>query len=184
MKKIVISITCLMISMLIMCSCHKLAPKNRLAEFNESPSGVTISDLCSNIYSDTALKNIAHFSGTITELNLQYPIECIRCIGSTARVSYCGESKVVCLTYNELGELMQNGYIYILDQPKSAFSVVKPGQTIDDVKKIDPNGNFSFLYTGRNDIPKVSSHCTIDGYFIEITYDDCFNISSIVEQLI
>ncbi len=37
---------------------------------------------------------------------------------------------------------------------------------------------------GRNDIPKVSSHCTIDGYFIEITYDDCFNISSIIEQLI
>ena len=183
MRRILTIVLSILIIM-TMCSCHKLAPKNRLDEFNESPSGVTISDLCSNIYSDTALKNIAHFSGTITELNSQYPIECIRCIGSTARVSYCGESKVVCLTYNELGELMQTGCIYILDQPKSAFSVVKPGQTIDDVKKIDPNGNFSFLYTGRNDIPKVSSHCTIDGYFIEITYDDCFNISSIIKQLI
>ena len=89
MRRILTIVLSILIIM-TMCSCHKLAPKNRLDEFNESPSGVTISDLCSNIYSDTALKNIAHFSGTITELNSQYPIECIRCIGSTARVSYCG----------------------------------------------------------------------------------------------
>ena len=49
---------------------------------------------------------------------------------------------------------------------------------------IDPNGEYLFLYTGRNDTPKVSSHYTKDGYLITIEYDVSNVIISINEELI
>ena len=45
------------------------------------------------------------------------------------------------------------------------------GRHLSDVQTIDPEGEYLFLYTGRNDVPKVSTHYTTDGFVITITYD-------------
>ena len=67
---------------------------------------------------------------------------------------------------------------------KSDFDKLVKGQSLDEVRAIDPNGEYLFLYTGRNDAPKVSSHYTKDGYLITIEYDVSNVITSINEELI
>ena len=57
-------------------------------------------------------------------------------------------------------------------------------KTLDDIQKIDPNGEFLFLYAGRNDIPKISSHYTKDGYIVIIEYNDNNQIVNITQELI
>ena len=76
------------------------------------------------------------------------------------------------------------GNIYSVQLSKSDFDGLTKGQSIEEVKTIDPNGEYLFLYTGRNDTPKVSSHYTKDGYLITIEYDDFNTIISINEELI
>ena len=64
------------------------------------------------------------------------------------------------------------------------FESLNSTKTLDDVKKIDPNGEFLFLYTGRNDVPKISTHYTKDGYIILIEYEDNNQIVDITYELI
>ncbi len=67
---------------------------------------------------------------------------------------------------------------------KSDFNLLSIGQQLADVKMLDPKGDYIFLYTGRADIPRVSTHYTSDGYLITITYDDNNIISKIDFELI
>ena len=66
---------------------------------------------------------------------------------------------------------------------KSDFDRVAVGQSLDEVRAFDPNGEYIFLYTGSG-TPRVSSHYTKDGYCITIEYDVSNTIISINKGLI
>ena len=51
--------------------------------------------------------------------------------------------------------------------------------SLRDVIDSDPNGVYLFLYTGRDDLPKVSNHFSTDGYFISISYNSDDLVSSV-----
>ncbi len=55
---------------------------------------------------------------------------------------------------------------------------------LEEVRAIDPDGEYLFLYTGRNDVPKVSSHYTKDGYLITIEYDESNAVVSVEQELV
>ncbi len=62
------------------------------------------------------------------------------------------------------------------------------GMSLDEVRSVDPNGDYLFLYAGRNDFNE-SFHCTKDGYFyaIEYVYDESMKawiVSEITSELI
>lgn len=59
------------------------------------------------------------------------------------------------------------------------FESINIGESIDNVQKIDPLGDYIFLYTGRNDFPKISTHYTSDGYIIGIHYDEDYHVIKI-----
>ena len=42
---------------------------------------------------------------------------------------------------------------------------------LSDMLKFDPEGQYLFLFAGRNDLPRVSQHFTSDGYYLVIKYD-------------
>ena len=67
---------------------------------------------------------------------------------------------------------------------KSDFNCLEKGQSLNDVRAVDPNGEYLFLYTGRSDTPKVSTHYTKDGWLITIEYDDSNRIINIETELI
>lgn len=148
-----------------------------------SPSEKSIIDLASVIYDELQLSELAKFNGLMNELNAEYPIECLREDRGIYRVSYLGDGSIAVILFDDSGnKLLAN--IYSTQLLKSDFDGLVKGQTLEDVRAIDPNGEYLFLYTGRNDTPKASSHYTKDGYLITIKYDALNTIISINEELI
>ncbi|MBQ8393471.1 MAG: hypothetical protein IJX51_06845 [Clostridia bacterium] len=148
-----------------------------------SPLDKSLLDLATTIYDESQLSKIVKFNGSIDELNDQYPIECLRKDNDTYRVAYLGDGSIVVLLFDNYGNRLF-GHIYNTQLLKSDFEGLIKGQSLEEVRRIDPNGEYLFLYTGRNDTPKVSSHYTKDGYLITIEYDISNIIISINEKLI
>lgn len=147
-----------------------------------SPSDTSLIDLASIAYEEAKLLEIVMFNGSLSELNIQFPIECLREDHGTYRVSYLGDGSIAMLWFDESGNKLW-GRIYSAQQIKSDFDRLVIGESLKEVRMIDPKGDYLFLYTGRNDTPKVSLHCTKDGYLITIEYDASNTIISINEEL-
>lgn len=168
------------VMLLVICSCTKGRSDLNI---EISPPDKSLVDLASKIYEKTELLELMNFSGSLNELNIQYPIECLREDNGMYRVSYLGDESVVVFLFDGFGNKL-SGRTYSTQLLKSDFDKLLKGQSLDRVRAIDPNGEYLFLYTGRNDTPKVSSHYTKDGYLITIEYDDSNVITSINEELI
>lgn len=148
-----------------------------------SPPDISIMDLAACIYYDSVLSEIAQFEGPMAELNTKHPIECIREVNDFYRISYLGDSKIAVLIFDKSGNKLMGG-IHNLHLLRDDFEGLREGQSLNEVKSIDPDGEYLFLYTGRNDAPRVSSHYTQDGYLITIEYDDTNVIIGINIELI
>ena len=168
------------LSLCILSSCTKGGSSYTL---EISPSDKSIIDLSSKTYDTSQLLQIIEFTGSIHELNAQYPIECLREINGFYRVSYLGDGRVAVLMFDPSGNNL-SGSVYSTQQPKKSFDELSVGQSLEDVRAVDPDGEYSFLFTGRNDIPKVSTHYTTDGYMITIEYSASNTITGIIEELI
>ena len=166
--------------MSLLCSCDKGG--NDL-EIKTSPSDKTLIDLASQIYDESQLLELVRFKGSINELNAQYPIECVREVSGNYRVSYLGHESIVVLIFTDFGHNI-SAKIHNFQISKSDLNKIIKGQSIEEVIKIDPNGEYLFLYTGRNDVPKTSSHYTKEGYLITIEYDISNTVIGINEELI
>ncbi len=163
-----------------LCSCTK--GESNL-DVTISPLDKSLIDLATNTYSDSQLSSIVQFGGSISEINKQYPIECVRKINGAYRVSYLGDCSVAVLIFDESGnKIIGNVYSTLL--LKSDFEGLNKGELLKNVQELDPNGEYLFLYTGRNDVPRMSSHYTIDGYLISIEYDSTNTVVNIVEELL
>lgn len=152
-------------------------------QFDISSPNKRLVDLSSVIYDEQQILEIVNFNGSINEINTKYPIECLREDNGRYRASYLGDGCIAVIFFDNSGNKLL-GNIYSPQLLKADFDGLKKGQLIEEVKRMDPRGKYLFLYTGRNDIPKTSSHCTQDGYFITIEYDDFNRIISINEKLI
>lgn len=148
-----------------------------------SPSDESLIKLSSKIYENSKLSEIANFNGPLSEIDIEYPIECIRKNGEYYRVSYLGAEKVAVLVFDNSGNKI-SGSVYSIQKSESDFRGLDKGQSLQDVKTIDPHGEYLFLYTGRNDTPKISYHYTRDGYLISIEYDDSNTIINVKKELI
>ena len=162
------------------CSCTKGGSDLNIAI---SPPDKSLVDLASKVYEKTELLELTRFDGSLNELNIKYPIECLRADNGMYRVSYLGVENIAVFLFDNLGNRF-SGSIYRTQLLKSDFEGLIKGQSLNEVKAIDPNGEYLFLYTGRNDTPKISSHYTKDGYLITIEYDASNVITSINKELV
>lgn len=174
------SLIAVIVLLFVLCSCAKGGSDLKI---EISPSDKSLNDLASQIYDETQLLEIAKFKGLMNELNDKYPIECLREDNGTCRASYLGDGNIAVILFDDSGNRLL-GNIYSTQLLKSDFDGLAEGQLLEEVRAIDPNGEYLFLYTGRNDTPKVSSHYTKDGYLITIEYDTLNTIISIKEELI
>lgn len=148
-----------------------------------SPQDKTLAELASQIYSDSQLLSIAQFNGSINELDDKYPIECVRKVKSAYRVSYLGDFCIAVIIFDGSGDKIL-GKVHSAKLLKSDFAGLAVGQSLDYVRKIDPEGEYIHLYTGRNDTPRISTHYTNDGYLITIEYDTANTILNIGVEII
>ena len=79
------------------------------------------------------------FSGSLNELNIKYPIECLREDNGLYRVSYLGDESVVIFLFDGSGNRLF-GSTYSTQLLKSDFDKLVKGQSLDKVRAIDPNG--------------------------------------------
>ncbi len=86
-------------------------------------------------------------------------------------IAFFGETRLLVCYYDVdgvfLGSLKK---LYSIESVK--FDSITVGSSLQDVIALDPNGSYLFLYTGRNDLPKVSMHYTLDKQEVVITYDE------------
>ena len=167
------------IGLFLLCSCSK---EGNDLKVTLASSDATVTDLVSKTYSDSELLTIAQFQGTMKELNVEYPMECVREMNGIYRVSYLGQSKIATIIFDEKGNILI-GNVYDTVKRNSDFEDLLIGQSLDEVKKFDPNGGYLFLYTGKNN-PRISTHYTLDGYLISIEYDDKNRVIDIKRELI
>lgn len=170
----------LIILLCVLSSCGK--GERELKEKICSPD-INITELVSKKYSNSQLLTIAQLEVTMDELNKQYPIECLRKIGNSYRVSYLGNDSVAVI-YFDNSENKILGRVYNLYLTKADFNELATGQLLETVQKIDSQGEYLFLYTGSNDAPKTSTHYTKDGYLITVEYDERNTILSVTTSLI
>ena len=134
-------------------------------EISITPNDQKIIEAVSKTYNESELTAILNFAGTLNDLNDEYPAECIRENNEFFRVSYLGNGEVV--VYDEEGNKIV-GNLYQLACAKADLDKIKIGDSLEKVMSIDPNGSYPFLYTGRNDLPKESIHCTTDGFSYKV----------------
>ena len=168
------------ILLFLFCSCAKGGSDLYI---ETSPSDKSLADLASQIYEEPQLLELVKFNGSMNELNTKYPIECLREDNGMFRASYLGNGSVAVLLFDDSGNRL-SGNIYNTQLLKSDLDNLVKGQLLDEVRAIDPNGEYLFLFTGRNDVPKISTHYTKDGYLITIEYDVSNVIISINKELI
>lgn len=172
-----------LLSVLLLCvlsSCGK--GESNLKEKICSPDK-NINELVSRKYSNSQLLTIAQLEVTMEGLDKQYPIECLKEIENFYRVSYLGNDSVSVI-YFDSSENKLFGRVYGLYLEKDDFIGLTAGQSLESVQKIDPHGEYLFLYTGSDNAPRVSTHYTKDGYIITVNYDDENTISSVTTDLI
>ena len=146
-----------------------------------SPIDKNAFGLISTVYTADQLNDIVSFTGSIHELNNLYKIECIRETSYGYRIMYRSDTQIAEVWVQN--ERITGGWIYNISENCVAFNAITVGQTIDDVKEIDPYGSYLFLYSGRGE-PRESRHYTLDGFLIIIEYDEQYRVSNIQTALI
>ena len=177
-------LACVLLTLSAVCSCTEGG--NGLS-IEISPSDKSLIELASETYNETQLMNIVSFDGSLNDLNAKYPIECLRDRNGMYQAVYLGNGSIAILTFDRSYN-KDFGRIYSASLSKTDFDKLAKGMSLDEVRSVDPNGDYLFLYTERNDLNE-SFHCTKDGYFyaIEYVYDESMKswiVSEITSELI
>ncbi len=147
-------------------------------EDNISDPNKNIVDLITTNYLNEQLDKINTYDGTINQLNSEFPIQCLRTVKSEYQAVYRGDQKLLIIVFGLNGDKVLSK-IYNVSKISSIFDGLTAENTLDEIQKLDPLSDYTFLYTGRNDIACVSYYCTYDGYMIQISYNDNNAITAI-----
>ena len=170
----------LMAIVILLCSCSNSTINNNESSHNTTqPTDNIVMKECK--YTDDQLNSIINFSGNLNELLDSFHPDYNQNIENGFRTVYYGKKHVAIVLFDLNGNKTFS-HKYSCDFPKESYEHLQIGNSIDMVRSIDPNGEYLFLFTGRNDIPKKSTHCTSDGYYYTITYDENNMITDIFSE--
>lgn len=151
--------------MVICCSACSNGNNYKTNANNESLETEVTSDMST----DDKLREIIKYEGSMDELLALYPTDYYSEFDNFYRVVYYGDYSVAVVVYDLEGNSFKR--IYDINQTKDIYEDLEIGDSLDIVQDLDPKGDYSFLFAGRNDIPRVSTHYTVDKYVVVISYD-------------
>ena len=132
------------------------------------------------VYNDEQLSEISNLTGTRDDILSRYHTGKPQTItmlqspndktgtGDGNLVIYRGNTMILMLIFDSYGNKLSSNF-YDMALEKSAFDTICIGSSLSEVQTLDPKGQYLFLYTGTGE-PRVSTHCTSDGFLINITY--------------
>lgn len=169
--------------------------------YNKS-KGKNIYEIVSATYAEHELDDIVANEYSVEVLNQKYPIECVRKSKDTYEtllnqnfteeyianpdeddfpwIIYLGENHYVFLLYNDVGKCIYSSKNSISNTELSSFLNIKKGDTLDKIKELDANGDYTYIenFTGVV-MPPTSQHYTKDGYIVGIIYDDNYCVDNV-----
>ncbi len=134
-------------------------------------------------YTDEELEEMGKVEGlTLFQLNAIYPVESLRNYFSEYRATYFGD-RYVLEVYFDKNQEFSSSWSYRCRIDSKKLDLVEIGDTLYDVKEIDPNFHSTFGL-GTDVFPDISVHYTTDGYIFTFTYDSEKEIIKIIKELI
>ena len=70
------------------------------------------------------------------------------------------------------------------DISESDMAQISVGDSLAFVRSVDPQGDYSFLYTSHNGIPAISNHYLENGTCYTIHYDETWHVAEVEKRLI
>ena len=122
------------------------------------------------IYSYEQLEQIVALDYSKEALQSQYPTTFEYQKGLEYQALYFSDEAVAVIRFYE-GEY-RSGKIYGSKNSKDEFACLSVGTSFSEVRALDPDGDYWFLYTGRGDLKKVSYHYTNDWHVVAIAYNE------------
>ena len=121
-------------------------------------------------YTQEQLEAIVQLDCSMDELQKQCPTNYVYKIHKECRFLYFGKDSVGVIRYID-GRLRESK-IYGCSNIKKTFEEIQIGTSFKEIRTMDPNGDYWFLYLERRDFAKSSYHFTSDRYVVRIDYDN------------
>lgn len=164
--------------LVIFCSCGETFDISVLV----SDENANINELITRTYSSEQLKEMIIFTN-LEQMNEEYPVECLRKIDSSYQAIFKGDKTIMLIDFDESGLRMGSESHKVLANSEG-FDELAIGDTIRNVRELDPAGDYLFLYTGDNSLPRESIHYIESGYVFTITYDNGNVITAIDKRML
>lgn len=146
-----------------------------------SDENKNISELLTHTYSSEQLKEIIIFTN-LEQVNEEYPIECLRKKDFGYRAVFKGDKTVMLVDFDDNGLRIDAETVDIIKD--SGFDGLNIGDSVRNVRELDPAGEYAFLYTGDSSLPRESYHYLDTGYVFHITYDSGNVITDIEKSML
>lgn len=162
----------------VFCSCKETFDVSGLV----SDKDKNIGELITRTYSAEQLKEMIIFTN-LEQVNEEYPVECLRKKDFGYQAVYRSQKTVMLVDFDEDG-LRIGAQSHDMISGYDGFDELEIGDTIRNVRELDPAGDYAFLYTDDGSLPRESIHYLESGYVFRITYDSGNIITAIDKSMI
>ena len=90
---------------------------------------------------------------------------------------YFGDIYALEIQFNQSGERINTWHRSYCEN-EQLIDCIDVGMDLDTIMTMDPRGDYSFLYTGRNDTPRISVHCFKNLSVLLVRYDSNYRVVS------
>ena len=117
---------------------------------------------------------------SLEELNNRIVLECVKKTFNCYYAVLKTDQGWVIIYFDKDEKFSNEQQIIISENTnKDIMDSLKIGMSLEEVRKADPDGDYSFIYFSWSGYPQVSYHYLADGNVYYISYDDSFCISDI-----
>ncbi len=165
-------------------------PKETLSQEQEAalPICSTV-DKCIDYVKQTIpydeLSELLESKPTLEELNARIPLEFVRKLETSYKAVVKTDQGWVQVFFEQDGTFFDSVEMGELKGVlKDDLLRIPIGVSVKQVQKIDPDGDYDFMFTSWSGYPQTSHHYTSDGYAFSIDYNDAYEVVGISYCLI
>lgn len=143
-------------------------------------SNISCMDIVKNIVPYDRLAGALYNKFALKAFNRRIPVECLKKTNDKYYTVIKTEEGWVIVFFDSKQKLMYSQDVSIsANTNKEKMNTLKEGMLLDEVKSIDPDGDYSFTHSNWLDFTQMSYHYLPDGNTYVISYDDDFCIKHI-----
>lgn len=165
-----------------LCACHSIEDSKKYISISESQNSLHYI-VSSHNYEE--LHNAIVSQPSIDELHKSISIDFVKITASGYETVFQTEKGFILVGFDSNRVYSYTKEIHFSQGVSEAsFANITQGMPLSEIHKIDPHGDYSFLYASVSGIPAISHHYFESGTHYTIYYDDKFCVTNIDKTLI